>query len=314
VANKRYNNGNPPEVLGCIWGTVNKFKGLIMSSITFSPAIAEQLYISTEQFPVDFDDAWQWLGYSKKDKALDTLKSYFIEGEDFAFLQKGEWRQDGRSSDLYSLTVNCFKEFGMIARTVQGKLVRKYFLECETRMKQLAELVPMLEAKIDDLQTYIANNSLSVKANSVVEELLDMLSACKHDPLAVNRYANAIETLNTTIHRNQQEKPTERQTEQSEGLPSFLQVFIETSEYEFTGNIDDFVIARDFKDSLKKYLQSEGLKSSSQSVGNIILNWISSNKEFYKQLKSVLNHSEKFESFQWINGSAVRIIRGFKQN
>jgi phage anti-repressor protein len=37
----------------------------------------------------------------------------------------------GRSSHLYFLTANCLKEFGMIARTPQGKLIRGYFLECE---------------------------------------------------------------------------------------------------------------------------------------------------------------------------------------
>lgn len=39
----------------------------------FSIEIAQALFDSTEQFPVSLDDAWQWLGYSRKDSAKDML-------------------------------------------------------------------------------------------------------------------------------------------------------------------------------------------------------------------------------------------------
>ncbi|MGB8689588.1 MAG: hypothetical protein WCD53_19925 [Microcoleus sp.] len=109
----------------------------------FNIELAKSLIDSAEEFPVDLEKAWVWLGYSRKDKALETLKSYFVEGEDFVFHQSGEWRQGGRSKDLYRLTVNCLKEFGMIARTDQGKQIRKYFLECEKIAKSKAVTRPI---------------------------------------------------------------------------------------------------------------------------------------------------------------------------
>lgn len=33
-----------------------------------------ELVQSEKQFPVDFAECWQWLGYSRKDKALEILK------------------------------------------------------------------------------------------------------------------------------------------------------------------------------------------------------------------------------------------------
>lgn len=102
----------------------------------FSIELAQQLINSSEQFPVEFDEAWQWLGYTRKDSALKTLKSYFVDGEDFTLRQSAEWRQGGRSGDIYLLTTNCLKEFGMVAKTEQGKLIRKYFLECERIAKK----------------------------------------------------------------------------------------------------------------------------------------------------------------------------------
>ena len=96
----------------------------------FSIELAKTFLESDEKFPIEFDLAWQWLGYTRKDSALDTLKSYFEEYLDFSGYSRKS-SQGGRPSHSYRLTVNCFKELGMLAKTSQGKLVRKYFLECE---------------------------------------------------------------------------------------------------------------------------------------------------------------------------------------
>lgn len=113
----------------------------------FNIELAQGLLDSPEQFPVDLLQAWVWLGYSTKQKALNTLESYFEEGVDYIFITSEFNNQDknnqqvkkapsGRSSHLYFLTTNCLKEFGMIARTPQGKLIRGYFLECEQIAKR----------------------------------------------------------------------------------------------------------------------------------------------------------------------------------
>lgn len=62
----------------------------------FSIELAQDLLDSSEEFPVSLDDAWVWLGYSRKDKALDTLKSYFETGVDFSTERGGKY--DWRSS------------------------------------------------------------------------------------------------------------------------------------------------------------------------------------------------------------------------
>jgi len=108
-----------------------------MSIIPFSFELARDIYHATDQFPVDFEKAWVWMGYSKKDRALKILKKHFTQGEDFAFLQSGEWRRDGRSSDLYGLTVDCFKELAMMAGTEEGREVRRHFIQCEKQLKEL---------------------------------------------------------------------------------------------------------------------------------------------------------------------------------
>jgi phage anti-repressor protein len=87
---------------------------------------------SSEEFPIDFDDAWQWIGYSTKGNALRVLQDNFDGGTDY--LSKLINRSDGKpgkSYRAYFLAVDCFKSFCMVAGTEKGKEVRKYYLQIE---------------------------------------------------------------------------------------------------------------------------------------------------------------------------------------
>ena len=116
---------------------VNHYFDFTMTIVHFSYELAQQLFYSEDEFPVSFEDAWVWLGYSKKSHALSFLKANFVEGTDFALLRKREWSQAGRSSDIYGLTVECFQNMGMMAGTAKGKEIRVYFLQCEKELKQI---------------------------------------------------------------------------------------------------------------------------------------------------------------------------------
>lgn len=91
---------------------------------------------SKEAFPVDFDDAWQWLGYSSKQKAREKLVSNFEEGFDF-LTKRVKSSAGGRPSEWIVLTIDCFKSLAMMAGTAKGKEVRRYFLECEKELHRL---------------------------------------------------------------------------------------------------------------------------------------------------------------------------------
>jgi phage anti-repressor protein len=110
----------------------------------FSHELALALVQSVDPFPIDFDDAWQWVGYSTKQKAKSKLTHHFEEGIDF-LTKRLKTPQGGRPSEQINLTIDCFKSFGMMAGTDKGKEIRRYFLECERIAKeavaaQLAEL------------------------------------------------------------------------------------------------------------------------------------------------------------------------------
>lgn len=53
-------------------------------TLTFSQDLAIALVNSDDRFPVDFDEAWQWLGYSTKQAAKKKLTRNFEEGLDYS--------------------------------------------------------------------------------------------------------------------------------------------------------------------------------------------------------------------------------------
>lgn len=93
---------------------------------------------SEDEFPVDFNSAWKWIGYTRKDNAKSALLGAgFIREVDFGiFLNDQENSKVGRPSEKIMLTVDCFKSFCMMAGTIQGRKVREYFLECEKELKR----------------------------------------------------------------------------------------------------------------------------------------------------------------------------------
>ena len=61
----------------------------------------------------------------------------FVENQDFIKLHnKMELSKTGQVAIEYYITLDMAKELAMVERTDKGKLARKYFIECEKRLKQ----------------------------------------------------------------------------------------------------------------------------------------------------------------------------------
>ena len=131
-----------------------------MDDSIFSIDMARELLESSEQFPVDLEKAWQWLGYSKKGNCMATLTNNFVKDVDFRVLLERETNSDGTFSHNYhqtNLTVRCFKKLAMMAGTEKGDQVRDYFIYCEeTLIKIYLQKKPAIDAV--DLANAIQND------------------------------------------------------------------------------------------------------------------------------------------------------------
>jgi hypothetical protein len=93
-----------------------------MSQLNFNVSTASLLLESSEQFPVDFDRAWQWIGYSiKKDAKQFLIKNFELDIDYNVLHPELPTLDTPRPSERICLTVEAFKMWAMMARTEQGK-------------------------------------------------------------------------------------------------------------------------------------------------------------------------------------------------
>ncbi len=119
----------------------------------------ENALISNEKFPVDFNDVWQWAGYSRKDSAKRTLKKFFKENKDFMIFDDFSTgfptrkASDGRPEKGIKLTLDCAINFSLKANSPKSNLVYDFILICKenfeknnqnTNSEQNDELKPLI--------------------------------------------------------------------------------------------------------------------------------------------------------------------------
>jgi phage anti-repressor protein len=137
---------------------------------------------SADRYPVDFDEAWQWVGYSRKSDALEMLRAHFIEDTDFIHNERKSKRHNlilrnkaenqvgihggkragsGRPVEKYGLTTDCFKAFCMMAGTQTGKEVRRYYLDLEKKYHHLLEEIRLSKRMRRELTDIIQDSGLN---------------------------------------------------------------------------------------------------------------------------------------------------------
>ncbi|MEI2580531.1 endonuclease domain-containing protein [Scytonema sp. PRP1] len=86
----------------------------------FSIEIAVVLYESDEQYPVDFELAWQWLGYSRKDNGKRILAKHFTEGKDYCIYLVSATAPNGGLTHKQNifLTMDCFARLASLSRSI----------------------------------------------------------------------------------------------------------------------------------------------------------------------------------------------------
>ena len=171
-----------------------------------------ELKNSGKEFPINFDEVWR-LVYSRKDKALDVLKSEFIENEDFIIVksqsvENQRLRQNGgivenqedrkiggnlREKD-YFLSVPCLEYF--IAKRVKSvfEVYRRVFhkvLENEKEVKSIpptrrsifafnikgltTSLIPIMYKDINKIDKYLVRDRLFDDLEFYTKELFYLI-------------------------------------------------------------------------------------------------------------------------------------------
>ena len=88
-----------------------------------------------DEFVVDLDDVWEWMGFSRKDHAKRLLEKEFkIEVEyrvKIVSLPKGENLKGGRPGEQITMMVKTFKKMCLLAGTKKSQEIHEYYINLE---------------------------------------------------------------------------------------------------------------------------------------------------------------------------------------
>ncbi len=101
-------------------------------------------YDDTNEFIIDLDNTWAWLGFSQKDKAKRLLIKFFKENTDYKYLIDPNIKQNkkgsgGHNKETIMLNIQTFKRFCMKAETKKADEIHDYFIKLEKILHQTVD-------------------------------------------------------------------------------------------------------------------------------------------------------------------------------
>jgi hypothetical protein len=127
-------------------------------------------YDSKNDFVIDLDNVWKWLGFSQKIRGKELLEKYFFINKDYKLLLSlsgeqnfephvGGTKKDargGHNKETFMLNIETFKKFCLKAGTKKADEIHDYFIKLENIMFEITkeecdELKQQLQ-KIEDIK------------------------------------------------------------------------------------------------------------------------------------------------------------------
>lgn len=137
-------------------------------------------YNQTNDFVVDLDNIWQWLGFSQKAMAKRTIEKYFLVEKDYKCLlcRSAEQKDDGRGGhnrEQIMLNVKTFKLFCIKAATKKANEIHEYFVKLEEMLHQMVqeesdELKQQLEQTKNEKQQIEEKNNQLEEENKLLQK------------------------------------------------------------------------------------------------------------------------------------------------
>jgi len=139
-------------------------------------------YDQKNDFVINLDDVWKWLGFSTKQKAKMLLEKHFIIERDYINTLNQQVKQDvnthgGHNKEVIMLNIRAFKLFCLKAGTKKAEDIHEYYIKLEELLHEVLneesnELKLQLENKNTQLQT--ANNDKDIiREKTILEQFPD---------------------------------------------------------------------------------------------------------------------------------------------
>ncbi len=127
-------------------------------------------YEEINDYIINLDDVWKWLGFSQKINAKRVMESVFTINYNYKIIDKIEKKQGrgGQNKEIIMLNIESFKILCMLAGTEKSKEIRKYYLKIENLMYEIIneenkEFKKELNKQINENKELKLNNQQLVK-------------------------------------------------------------------------------------------------------------------------------------------------------
>jgi len=140
-------------------------------------------YNQKNDFVIDLDHVWKWMGFSQKVKAKSLLEKQFIINVDYKLLLYQQGKQTdhtkgGHNKETIMLTIRTFKLFCLKAGTKKAEQIHEYYIKLEETLQEIIqeesnELKLQLEQKTQQLEKHIIlseEEKLIVREKTLLEQ------------------------------------------------------------------------------------------------------------------------------------------------
>ena len=125
------------------------------------------LNYNTNDFIINLDDVWKWIGFNQKVKAKVLLENNFVINVDYKKTLYSELSQSqsppnnkgggGRNKEIFTLTVKTFKKFCLKAGTKKSNEIHDYFIKLEDVLHEI------LVEESNDLKTQLQKTNMELQ-------------------------------------------------------------------------------------------------------------------------------------------------------
>jgi phage anti-repressor protein len=132
-------------------------------------------YHSTNDYPINLEDVFKMIGFANKENAKRTLRNNFTMDEDYKKLlvrtdEEVPNIKDGKNigggglnKEDIMLNIDTFKNLCMLAKTENGKQIRKYYIKMEEIMMEYTKEQFVLQLKEKEQREIQYKNQLELK-------------------------------------------------------------------------------------------------------------------------------------------------------
>lgn len=159
-----YNN----KLLDKIKNTFNDFE----QQLFISSFYCYLKYDKTNDFVVDLDNVWKWLGFNQKHDAKRLLEKHYILDKDYKTAQEISGavldtgisikKNGGQNIKKIFMTIRCFKSFCLKAQTSKAAEIHEYYINLED----------ILQQTIDEETQELKEQVLQIKTNTEEQKQL----------------------------------------------------------------------------------------------------------------------------------------------